>query len=710
MMDDFRFQQDPDELFSVTPSRRDFLKGTGSLTLLLFIGFKEAEGQRGRQYPEDVNAYLKINADGRITCYTGKIEMGQGIITALAQMLAEELNVSLATIDMVMGDTAVCPWDSGTFGSRSIKYFGPALRRAGAEAKAILLQLAAERWQVDSSRLFVVDGVISSQSDPSKQISYSDLVKGQRLERKLSVDITPEPLSAHTISGSSYSKTDSHAKVTGRALYTADIQLPNMLYARVLRPPAHKATLKSVDLQSAKKIPGIQVIEQGDFIAVLAEQPDLADDAVTQIQSKFDIPDDTRNNDTLFETLEKAARSERVVTEAGDIEMGRKASDHLFHSSYFNHYVAHAPLETHAAVADVRNDQATLWISTQTPFRVQSQVAEWLGVPTEQVHIITPFLGGGFGGKKSGQFIFDAVRLSKRTGRPVQVMLSRREEFFYDTFRPAAIVQAESGIDKKGNITLWHFKHLFPGTRSSEPIYAIPHYRVLSKSTNRGEPGAHPFDTGAWRGPGSNTNVFAMESQTDVMAQAADMDPLSFRLQNLGDPRMIRVLNAAAETFGHEFSPGPSGNGYGIACTNYLNTYVATMAEVEVDRDSGHIQVVSMVCAQDMGEIINPQGAILQIEGGLTMGLGYCLSEKIEFNGSRILTENFDTYEFTRFSWTPKIEAVLVDNPDLPPQGCGEPAITTTGAVIANAVYDAIGVRLYTLPMTPARVKHALNG
>ena len=219
----------------------------------------------------------------------------------------------------------------------------------------------------------------------------------------------------------------------------------------------------------------------------------------------------------------------------------------------------------------------------------------------------------------------------------------------------------------------------------------------------------HPFGVGAWRGPGSNTNVFAMESQTDIMAHAAGMDPVSFRLKNLSDQRMIRVLKAAVEKFGQPFAKAPSGKGYGIACTNYLNTYVATIAQVFVDKRSGHVQVEKMVCAQDMGEIINPLGATLQIEGGLTMGLGYALSEEVFFKGGKILTENFSDYEFTRFSWAPKIETVLINNPDLPPQGCGEPAITTTGAVMANAIYDAAGIRLYTLPMTPERIVTALK-
>lgn len=704
------FQIDPDETGLRAPNRRAFLKTVGgSLTILFFIGAPKAGAQRGRNYPKDVNAYLKIQADGCIICFTGKIEMGQGVITSLAQMIAEELNVPLDAIDMVLGDTDRCPYDGGTTGSRTTKNFGPALRQAGAAARAMLVQMAAEKWQTTPDQLVVQNGVIVDKRNSGQKISYADLVKGQKIEQRINVQAAPERIDEHTIAGCPHLRTDAFAKVTGAAQFAGDIHLPDMLYARVLRPPAHGAVVKSINAEAAKKLPGVQIIEDGDLVAALAEKPHLAECALALIKAEFDIPVETCNNDTIFEHLEHSATSERVVTKAGDVNAGEKSSDKILTASYYNHYVAHAPIETHTALADVSGDKATLWVSTQIPFRVKPEVARTLGAPEDNVRIITPFVGGGFGGKKSGQFIRDAARLSQLSGRPVQVMLSRKEEFFFDTFRPAAVVQARSGIDKNGHITFWDFAHLFPGTRSSEPIYNIPHVRVLSKSTNRGETSAHPFGTGAWRGPGSNTNVFAMESHVDVLAQAAGMDPLTFRRKNLSDARMRRVLDAAAKQFGHVFSTGPSGKGYGIACTNYLNSYVVSMAEVEVTRQTGHVHVKRIVCAQDMGEVINPQGARLQIEGGLTMGLGYCLSEEIQFNGGNILTENFDSYEFTRFSWAPEIEAVLVENPDLPPQGCGEPAITTTGAVIANAVYDAIGVRLYTLPMTPERIKTALK-
>jgi len=270
-------------------------------------------------------------------------------------------------------------------------------------------------------------------------------------------------------------------------------------------------------------------------------------------------------------------------------------------------------------------------------------------------------------------------------------------------------VDIASGLTDKNEIAFWDYCVYFAGTRSSQPIYNIPHYRVRFSGGWRNEPGTHPFNVGAWRGPGSNTNVFAVESHIDIMAEKAGIDPLEFRLKNLTDQRMQNVLKTAADMFGRSFSKLPGGKGYGIACTDYRGTYLATMAEVNVDTQTGQIRVERLVCVQDLGEVINPEGARMQIEGCLTMGLGYVLTEEIRFRGGDVLDKNFDTYEIPRFSWLPKIETRLIENPGMAPQGGGEPAITSMGAVIANAVYDAVGVRLFELPMTPARVKTALK-
>jgi len=694
--------------------RREFMKLLGGGIVIFFAVDDPSLAQqrrRGQGYPEDFNAYLKIGEDGRVACFTGKIEMGQGIHTSLGQMLAEELDIPLESVDMVMGDTALCPYDSGTFGSRSTKYFGPPLRQAAAEARVVLMQLAAEKLGVPQEQLMTEAGEVRVKNGPGKKVSYAELARGQAIERHLEEKPPIKHHSKHTISGKPTDRRDSRAKVTGEAQFAVDIRLPGLLYARIVRPPAHGAKLESVDTSKAERIAGIRIFRESGMVAVLHEHPDVAAEALALIEARFEPSESRLSNANIFKHLVVSAPEGSVVTESGDVYEGQKLAARTFDHPYFNHYVAHAPSETHTAVAHVEGNRATVWASTQSPFRAQREAAQALGFPEENVRVITPFVGCGFGGKNQGNQVSEAALLAKLSGRPVQVAWTRKEEFFFDTFRPAAVIEINSGLDENNRIVFWQYHNYYAGDRSSQPIYHIPHHRVLSMGGwgGRGGGSPHPFGVGAWRGPGSNTNVFAMESHTDVMAAASGMDPLAFRLHNLTDKRMKRVLNAAAEKFGRSFSPAPSGKGYGIACTDYLGTYVATMAEARVDQDTGAVRVKRIVCAQDTGEVINPEGVRMQIEGCLTMGLGYCLTEEIRFQDGRILDENFDTYEIPRFSWLPKIETVLVDNPEMAPQGCGEPAITTMGGVIANAVFDASGVRMFTLPMTPARIREALE-
>jgi len=690
-------------------TRREFLKQVGLLGGGIVVYVTVGDPSSWARQPADFNAYFRIGADGRVTCFTGKIEMGQGVITSLAQMLADELVVPLASVDMVMGDTLLCPYDRGTFGSLSTPYFGVTLRQAAAEARAVLIQMAAEKLKVPSSQLTVKDGQVIDSKNPNRSVTYVQLTGGEIIERRLKLSAVLLPASSHTISGRATGRTDARQKVTGEARYSGDIQLPGMLYAKILRPPAHEAVLRSINLEPAKKIKGVVVIRDGDLIAALHEYPDEAQKALDHIIAEWNQPAPQVDHDTIFEHLLSSAPPAEIITQSGNIATGRNLAAQKFEATYLNHYVAHAPMEPHTAVVQVEGQKATVWASTQTPFWAQQEVARTLGLATQNVRVITPFVGGGFGGKTRNQQVIEAARLAKLAGKPVQVAWTRKEEFFYDTFRPAAVIKIRSGLNRDHRIAYWDYDNYFAGSRSSRPFYDIPHQRVAARGGWMGGGSqAHPFSVGAWRGPGSNTNVFAMESQIDVMAAAGGMDPLTFRLNHLTDKRMRKVLQTAAEKFGHRFARAPTKKGFGIACTDYKGTYVATMAEVKVDGKSGEIRVQRVVCAQDTGEVINPEGIRLQIEGCITMGLGYVLSEKIRFSGGKILDENFDTYELPRFSWLPKIETVLVDNPGMPPQGCGEPAITPMGAVIANAVYDAIGVRLCELPMTPARVNSAI--
>jgi isoquinoline 1-oxidoreductase len=694
--------------------RRGFLKVLGGGIFIFFtIGdwsLLEAQGQR-REYPADFNAYLRIGEDGRVTVYSGKIEMGQGVITSLAQMAAEELGVALDSIEMVMGDTQLCPWDMGTFGSMSTRFFGPALRGAAAEARAVLLELASERLQAPKEKLTVSNGVVSLAQDGTRRVTFGELAKGRKIERHLSGKPTLRSLAEFTVSGKPIKRLDARAKVTGEAKYAGDIRVPAMLYARILRPPAHGATLKRVDTGAAGRIPGVTVVNQDGLVAVLHADPEEAGKALAAIQAEFDVSPSTVDTETIFDHLLEVASSPQERDHKGDLVAGEKHSTALFEHRYENGYGAHAPMETHTALASVEGGKATVWAATQTPFPNQQQIAEALGFALDDVRVITPFVGGGFGGKSSaGLQSIEAARLSKIVGKPVQVAWTRAEEFFYDTFRPAAVVKIKSGIDGAGRIVLWDYSVYFAGARSAEQFYDVPNNLIRSYGQWGRDPGhAHPFATGPWRAPGANINVFARESQIDIMAARAKADPLAFRLSNTSDARMRGVLQAAAAGFGWKPAAAPSRRGCGIACGIDAGTYVALVAEVVVDKATGSIRVKRIVCAQDMGQVINPDGAKMQMEGCITMGLGYALSETLRFKGGEVLDRNFDTYELPRFSGVPAIECILVKNDALAPQGGGEPAIVPVGAVIANAIFDATGARMFRMPMTPDAVKKTIT-
>jgi isoquinoline 1-oxidoreductase len=502
-------------------------------------------------------------------------------------------------------------------------------------------------------------------------------------------------------------------KVTGAAKYAADIRVPGMLYARLLRPPTHGATLLQLDTSGVEHLPGITLINHDGLVAVLHTDPEAAEDALGRIKTLWQGSATKVDPESIHERLVSQAATLKTLAERGNVAAVRSNVKHVFEATYKKGYVAHAALEPHAAIAQIREGRATVWASTQTPFPTRDKIAKALGWDPMQVRVITPFVGGGFGGKSADGQAIEAARLAQITGKPVQVAWSRSEEFFNDAFDPASVVKVVSGIEASGRIALWDSVVYSAGERGAVACYDIPNALFRSSGgASYGPPGPqaslHPFATGPWRGPGANMNVFAIESQIDMMASAVDEDPLAFRLRNLTDPRMRRVLQAAADAFGWQPAAAPSKRGVGMACNIDAGTYVATMAEIKVDAASGRVRVIRMVCAQDMGIVVNPEGAKMQIEGGITMGLGYTLAEELRFLGGDILDRNFGTYEIPRFSWVPRIDAVLVKNDDLAPQGGGEPPITTTGAVIANAVFDATGARLYRLPMTADRVRLAI--
>lgn len=691
--------------------RRDFLKNLGggiiivfSLSELAFItGYKAPEGE---EFPA-FNAFLRVREDGKVDCFSGKIEMGQGINTSLAQVVAEELDVQYEHVNMIMGDTDLCPYDAGTWGSMTTRFHDPLVRAAAAEARGVLRELAAEKLNVPVNRLKTTDGMIVDTADESKKISYAELTRGQKIVRSLKEKPQLKDPSEYKITGKSYNRTDAVLKVTGKALYSGDIRLPGMLYACISRPPAHGAKLIASDTSGAEAIGGVKVLKEEDFIVVLHDHPEIAEKAVTAIKNKWEVPPAKADDETIFSHILKTATNTRVRYSGGDLAAGRKASDFVFEHEYHDGYKAHASIETHTATALYKDGEITMWASSQTPFGTQQEVADRLKIPKEKVHIKQIFLGGGFGGKIYNRQAVEAARIARMVeGTPVQLMWNRREEFMYDMFRHAAVMKINSGITKDGKMTLWEYDIYCAGDRGTDLFYDVPHHKT---SLHDGKE-VHPFGTGAWRAPGNNTTTFARESQIDIMAHAIGMDPLAFRLKNMTNQRAINSLKVAAEKFGWSETRPPKGTGRGIAVGFDAGTYVTVIIEVKVDSATGKVKVTRAVVGQDMGQVVNPRGTIIQAEGCVNMGLGYALMEDVRFKWGEVLSQNFGDYKIPLFSDIPdRIDTVWVDAMNEKPQGGGEPAIICVGAAVANAVFEACGARVFRMPLSPERILAALK-
>ncbi len=701
-------------------TRRTFLKHLGVVGGGIIVSFsigtdvlsairQPLTGAAPRGLPTDFNAFLEIGANNKVTCYAGKAELGQGTINSIAQLMAEELDVPFDAINMILGDTDLCPWDMGTFGSMTIRFFGPPARMAAAKARSVLLDLASEHMKIPREKLETKNGSVFEKSRKDNSITYGELTQGKLIMKEMTHAPTLKKPADFNVIGRTYDRRDGLDKVTGKAKYGGDIRLPGMLYAKILRPPAHGVKLKGLDTSKAEAIPGVQVIKEKNLTTVLHELPDMAEHALSLVKAEFTTADSTLDNDTIFDHLIKNAPPGNVESEAGKLETGQKEASTIVKKVYYDSYTAHAPIETHTSTAGFDKGRLTIWSSTQRPFGIKDQVANVLKLKRDNIRVITTYVGGGFGGKSSNLEALEAAILAKRTGKPVQVSWSREEEFFNDTFKPAAVVNITSGINNKGRITFWDYDVLFAGSDGANVFYDIPHHSAKSHGGWMRSRGVHPFNVGAWRAPGTNTNTFARESQIDLMAVKAGMDPFTFRIRNLKDKKMIGVLEKTAEIYDWKNRKKTEGTGFGMACSIRSGTYVAMMAEVEVDKKSKYVDVKRVVTVQNMGLCIDPEGAKMQMEGCIMMGLGYALFEEVRFKDGKILDTNFDTYEIPMFSRMPEIKTHIIKADSDPAQGGGEPGIVCMGAILANAVFDATGVRVYHLPITPERIKKALN-
>jgi isoquinoline 1-oxidoreductase len=690
--------------------RREFLKKLGGGVIIVFslsqLGFVSGCKSSGED-ELDFNAYLRVKEDGTVDCYSGKIEMGQGINTSLAQILADELEVSLDKVTMIMGETNLVPYDAGTWGSLTHRFHDPLIRAAAAEARLVLLELASEKLEVPVDQLEASDGKIFVKGDESQSLAYEELTEGRKIVRSLKRKPDLKEPGEFDIIGKPVLRLDAHEKVTGKALYSADIQPEGVLYARILRPPAHDSKLVSVDTAKAEAITGIRILKDEEFIVALHEDQEIADQAIFEIKAEWETPSPDVNGETIFNHILTTATKSKERRSGGDLGKGRDESDIIFEEEYHDGYKAHASIEPHAATAIFENGEITLWASSQTPFGTRREVAETLGLPEEKVHVKQIFLGGGFGGKIYNQQATEVARIAKMVeGTPVQLMWNRQEEFMYDRFRSAAVVKIYSGMKNDGKITYFDFNAYCSGARGTEMFYNVENH----KTTTWDGDNVHLFYTGAWRAPGNPTNTFARETHLDIMAHKIGFDPYEFRLKNMGDRRAERSLKIAAEKFGWANWQRKPGFGRGIAVGFDAGTFVTIIAEVQVDTQTGKVKVTRAVVGQDMGQVVNPEGAAIQAEGCVNMGLGYSLTEDIEFEGGKILNKNFSDYQVPVFSMIPEvIEVVNADAMDEPPQGGGEPAVISVGGAVANAVFDACGARVHRMPLTPERVLEALK-
>jgi nicotinate dehydrogenase subunit B len=696
-------------------ARRDFFKLLGAGIAIFTVAARSSTAAaqetapshhfHNEPLPEDITSWLHVGEDGIVTAFTGKAEIGQNIRTELSQTVADELRVPFESVRMVMADTALTPFDAGTFGSRTTPTMTPQLRRVANAARDILIASAAKEWNVAPDKLVAANAKVT---DPAsgRSISYGELARGKTLAQNLPADDPITPPNEWTVAGKSIPKVNARDFVTGRHQYTPDMTRPGMLHGKVLRPPSFRATLVSLDDAAAKSLPGVIVVRDGDFVGVAAPSEFLAGQAVSALRAQWKESPLPVSNANLFAHIRETAStkpSERDRTEQGSVDSALAGAPHRLDATYTVAFIAHAPLEPRAALAewsaDGGKEKLTVWTGTQRPFGVRDELSGVFHLPDSSVRVIVPDTGAAYGGKHTGDAALEAARIARTAKRPVKLVWTREEEFTWAYFRPAGVIDIKAGINADGTLTAWEHHNYHSGSSGIETPYVVANQRIEYHSVPL------ILRSGSYRGLAATANHFARESHMDALAHVASMDPLEFRLKNLQEPRSRNVLQAAAKAFGWPGKKSQEGQGFGIAVGNEKGSYVATCAEVAVDRASGAVRVVRLVEAFECGAIVNPDGLRNQVIGAMIQGLGGALFEAIEFESGRITNARFSRYRVPRYSDIPEIEAVLLDRKDIPSAGAGETPIMAVAPAIANAIFDAIGSRLHSLPLVPQGLK-----
>jgi len=698
----------------------------------------------------DLDSWVRINADGTITLFTGKVELGQDIRTSVAMIGADELDVSLERIRVVMGDTAQTPSESYTAGSMSLETTGNAIRYATAEVRQMALLAAQEALDVPVELFTVNDGTII-ESSTGRSVTYWDLFGGKKFECQVTAGSQPKRPEAYRIVGRSPGRLDLPAKVTGSAFFIHDFDLPDMAHGRVVRPPNFGAALLSVDEDAVAQMPGIlQVVRDGSFLAVIAEREEQAVRAMEALRktATWKPGPALPPQETLFDHLLGQPDQPFLLVDGTPVDdpippiESPAGAAHTLTATYCRPYHMHASLGPSAAVARLIEGKLTVWTHNQGVYPLRGAIAHVLGMPEDQIRVIHMDGPGCFGHNGADDAALDAALLARTLpGRPVSLKWMRKDENTWEPYGPATVIKMQASLNRDGGVIdwnhdVWGYTHIgrprpsgeasallaswylaepFPPVqstpnksavggihRNADPLYTFPRRRIVKHFLPDS-----PLRVSALRGLGSYANVFAVESFMDELAHAAGADPVEFRLRNLGDERARAVIEAAEEKAGRR----PDGLGRGIGFARYKNrqSYVAAVVDLSVNRTNGRIRLERAVIAADVGQIVNPDGVSSQLEGVFTQSASWTLKEQVVFDQQGITSVDWSSYPILRFDDTPVIETVLLNRPGHPYLGLGEGAQGPVPAAIANGVFDAVGIRLRKVPFTPERVKAALS-
>lgn len=731
-------------------SRRDFLKLGGLIVSfavpmrLAFAGNDALPASATTAKvvaPDQVDGFLAIDRQGKVTVYSGKVDLGTGVRTAITQIAAEELDVPVARVSVIQGDTLLTPDQGPTYGSLSIQNGGVQIRQAAATARRALLRQAAQRLSIDAGELIVVGGVIKSKRG-SPSISYGEIIGGRTFTLRLDKDAPLKDPASYTTVGRSQPRLDIPDKVTGRFTYMQDFRVEGMVHGRVIRPPAIGATLLSVDTDSVSGVPGIvKVVRQRNFLAIVAETEWGAISGAKQLKTSWSdwrgLPDENKLWDHVRSTH---ITKDDVTSDRGDVHAALAAANTRLSATYDFAIHTHGSIGPSCAVAAYEGGKLTCWSASQATHNLRQQLALMFGIPDADVRVIYIDGSGCYGRNGHEDAAADAALLAREVGRPVRVQWMRAEEHGWDPKGPPTLIDMQSALDASGNITAWYSQFYGPeGVAGKVKLLAadladMPHETVMSPGgiingtavpytfpsvkTLAHRLAATPLRPSWIRAPGRMQSAFANEAFLDEIAVATNADPVELRLRYLAnDARGVEVLQRLArfanwqKRSAHKPPGGGTATGRGMAFVKYENnrTYVGMVATVEVVRATGVITAKHFAVVQDCGQIINPDGVRNQIEGNVVQTVSRTLIEQVHFDRSRVTSIDWQTYPILTFPHVPEVDIDLIDRPDERPWGAGEPSSAIVSAAISNAVFDAIGVRLRSVPFTPQKTLQAIK-